>query len=240
MTDDNENAGKGFARRVTSGNLDTLRQLLRAPTTTGKGAAGTPATPAPSKPEPPEVSAARAMFAGKSIKVPNWFSSAGSGAPGAVKQRVATSVVASPQGTAPPKLPSKPVWTKTLSKTDAQRQTGHPTGDLRLMKAGHKIDQTTFFRYAVFGNLPWSTQPDGHEEALGTFDVTILGTHHGVHTLTLSHRPEGHADQQNYTTGLRWGSLAGLLRNQIDVTKKELRLYSLPAGGSADFAIEIA
>ncbi|MCB9602144.1 MAG: hypothetical protein H6722_10090 [Sandaracinus sp.] len=107
------------------------------------------------------------------------------------------------------------------------------------MKAGYPIDQTKFFRYQVFGNLIWSTQSDGHEEASGNFQVAILGHQYGIHSLTLSHRPDGHAGQQNYTTGLRWGSFTAVLRTQVDVTKRELRLYSLPPGGRSDFALEI-
>lgn len=238
MTNPKDDLGKGFVRQVTRENFDTLRHLLRAPgAPTGAVAVGGIAM----KVEAPEVTAARALFKGHGVKVPNWFSPAVGTASGSgpIPTQGPMGAPAPQSAHAPVALPSQPVWSKTLSKTDAQRQSGNKTGDLRLIKADQPIDQKTFFRFAVFGKLAWTTEPRGHEEATGTFDVTILGTHHGVLPLTLSHRPLGHADQENYTTGLRWGSLAGLLRSQIDVTKKQLRLYSLPNTAPADFAIEI-
>lgn len=135
--------------------------------------------------------------------------------------------------------PSDPVWTKTLSMTDAQRQDGNPTGDLRLVQAGYDIDQKTYFREVVFGALAWTPDANGHEQATATFDVRILGMDLGPADLTISYRPEGHADQGNYTTGLRWGDLLGTLRTRLDVTGRELRLYRNRAGGGATFAIEI-
>ena len=52
------------------------------------------------------------------------------------------------------------MWRKVLSRTDAQRQRGNQTGDLRLTQArfeyrGKAIDQTKYFRYEVFGSGKW-------------------------------------------------------------------------------------
>jgi hypothetical protein len=134
-------------------------------------------------------------------------------------------------------------WEKKLTATDAQRQIGNPTGDIRLTKAGWKvngklIDNTTYFRYVVFGGCNWTRKDEKVEEALVPFDVKILGKSYGVNTLVVSHKPSGEADQHNYTTGIQWGTLAYLTR-QVNLTNKLLRLYAPPAGREEPYFIEI-
>lgn len=138
-------------------------------------------------------------------------------------------------------MPNTLIWNKKLSATDAQRQDGHPTGDLRLTKAGRDINQCTYFRHDIFGHLHWASDQHGHEQATESFRVILLGEDHGVFDLTLSHRPDGHAEQNNYTTGLRWGeTLRDLLHNQVDVTEKEVRISRVPEGeGNARFLLEV-
>jgi len=162
------------------------------------------------------------------------------------------------------------LWRKKLSRTDAQRQDGHHTGDLRLVQAAKPpnackcapdcpcrinlcsgpptpddynssaIDQTTHFRHSVFSHLAWrvvKTTP--HSEVAETdFDVTILGTHYGNRRLELSHKPDGEADQDNYTTNIRWGTLAAVIQ-QVDIHHRMFYLYSPPAGASVPFFIVI-
>lgn len=162
------------------------------------------------------------------------------------------------------------LWRKKLSRTDAQRQDGHHTGDLRLVQAAkpphacrcaddcpcksdqcdgpptsaehnsEAIDQTTHFRNDVFGHLPWTvakTTPYS-EVAETDFDVTILGVHVGNRRLELSHKPDGEAGQNNYTTNIRWGSLASVLQT-LDVHHRMFHLYGPPTGAATPFFIVI-
>lgn len=134
------------------------------------------------------------------------------------------------------------IWSKTLSLTDAQRQRGNPTGDLRLVQAEkdnpRHIDQTTHFRNNVFGELKWSAE-NNSETAEADFDVTICGQTYGVRTLTLSHKPSGEANQGNYTTNIRWGSLQALghILQDIDVSGRMFHLYAPIAGTTTFFMV---
>jgi HKD family nuclease len=138
------------------------------------------------------------------------------------------------------------VWQKVLlPASDVQRQTGHVTGGLRLTQAGwvvdgNTIDQATYFRNDVFGNLEWrewKTSPYS-ERVEADFDVYILGESYGVNQLAISHKPSGEARQGNYTTILHWGELAGTI-HQLNLIGKTLKLYSPPDGQVEPFIIEI-
>jgi hypothetical protein len=133
-------------------------------------------------------------------------------------------------------------WEKVLSKTDAQRQEGNPTGDIRLTQAkwkvnGRPIDQTTYFRNGVFREADWHRKNADVEEAPVEFNVNILGTDYGQHTLVVSQKPSGEASQGNYTTGIQWRDLMPVIR-RIDLTGRTLRLYDPPARSIA-FVLEI-
>lgn len=136
------------------------------------------------------------------------------------------------------------VWSKKLSLTDAQRQHGNPTGDLRLVQAQNyntrPIEQTTYFRDEVFGSLIWHAEKDEPfvEVAEVDFDITLMGTHYGNHILTVSHKPTGEAKQGNYTTNIRWGSFASILHS-IDISDRILRLYAPTAGSTTPFFIVV-
>lgn len=136
------------------------------------------------------------------------------------------------------------VWSKRLSATDAQRQQGHHTGDLRLVQAkkdnDQEIEQTTYFRDDVFGRLIWNVVKAAplSEVAEVDFDITILGRPYGNHILAVSHKPSGEADQGNYTTNIRWGSFAPTLQD-VDISDRMLRLYAPTAGTNTPFFIVV-
>jgi HKD family nuclease len=139
------------------------------------------------------------------------------------------------------------LWQKIdLPSSDAQQPNkGNPTGGLRLTQAGWTvngtvIDQTTYFRNDVFGNLKWGvwkTEPY-RENAVTSFVVYILGTDCGIHNLTISHKPSGEAGQGNYTTILHWGDLVETIR-QANIIGKTLSLYAPPSGQIEPYTIEI-
>jgi hypothetical protein len=126
------------------------------------------------------------------------------------------------------------LWQKQLTKTDAQRQQGNQTGDLRLTKAnffkdGAVIDHTTYFRHDVFANANWElTGKENKETCTLRAEVSVLGRFNGRTKFTISHRPSGEANQGNYTTGLRWGSwMNHILTNEIDCTGRTLQLLKI-------------
>lgn len=189
-----------------------------------------------------EIKRAAALFSGEPIRVP----------------RMSRAAIGPPTGGAGPRTPpatpkravSIPtgtiVWRKTLSATDAQRQPGNPTGDLRLTQArfrigGRYIDHASYFRESVFGDLQWTieNQTPLVEVAHVPFQITVLGVSLGVHTLKVSHKPTGEAHQRNYTTGIRWGTLATRIR-EANVEGRTLTLSAPPAGAENRFQIDIS
>lgn len=129
------------------------------------------------------------------------------------------------------------IWKKlALSQSDAQHVPSGTaiTANLKLSQARFKIndsfiDQKTYFRNQVFGNLNWvNTKPGNYsyEEVFCQFNITILGKNYGVLSLKLSHDPVRIADQGNTPTWLHWGeNLLPHLRD-INVTGKIFKLYS--------------
>lgn len=245
--------GSGFARRVTKANLQEFKVLLRQKSDPSADDANQDIpnnennTHAPS----PELAHAESLFLGTPISIKNIFPpKTNSILPGHDQNGDAGPPVAvAPVG---PVVPLPPVlkgilrWEKTLSKTDAQRQTGNVTGDLRLTQANFKvagsvIDQTTYFRHTVFPTGAWAIERAYPRVDICTIDfmVTILGKDYGLYQLIVSHKPSGEAGQGNYTTGLRWGNLRPILESVVNVTGKDFHLYAPPAGKNSPFFIEI-
>jgi HKD family nuclease len=129
-----------------------------------------------------------------------------------------------PQGPTPPvPRPARPPgsmatptvrWSKKLPKSDAHRPTAgsNPTGNVRLTKAGHPIDWTTFFRDDLFGDATWTQEPGTDKEvATIPFRVTVQGDDEGPHALLVSYVPHRESGQANHTTVLHWGELVPML-----------------------------
>lgn len=107
----------------------------------------------------------------------------------------------------------------------------NPTGGLRLVQDkfqvdGETIDQTTYFRENVFGDLTWAVvrQNPLVERAIGQFYVSISGENLGVFALEIRHKPSGEAGQHNYTTSISWGELSKNVRERR-LTGLSLKLY---------------
>jgi hypothetical protein len=129
------------------------------------------------------------------------------------------------------------LWRKPkFSASDAQKQLGNPVGGVRLVQAkweweGVRVNQTTFFRQVVFGDLDWTVgihPPKKQEVAVFRATVKILGQDYGVHELSVSHKPSGEAGQHNYTTMLHWKTLMETVR-KLNLVGKTLEFYA-PAG----------
>lgn len=140
------------------------------------------------------------------------------------------------------------LWEKSnLPASDVQQssQSTNPTGGLRLTQAKWRvdnevIDQTTYFRYDLFGQFEWSTgvhPPIKRETVVINFDVHILEFSYGIHEIIISHKPSGEAGQGNYTTILHWGELADTIKT-LNLIGRTFRLYA-PVDNSEIFVIEI-
>lgn len=109
-------------------------------------------------------------------------------------------------------------WFKKMSAADAQWPEGsntNPTGHLTLVQAKHPINRSSWFKDAFFGDENWKRVGKGKESTSVPFDVTILGTPYGVHSLNVTHTPTFEAGQSNRTTVLHWGTDVGaILRAQ--------------------------
>ena len=265
--------GQGFARRVSLDNLDKFAPLLGAKASgSSSSTSGAGKAAAEKAPPDPALRDAEALFDGETFESSLPFTRPGSGKSSATKQGATAQGAgagaastptggASASGTpAPPSAPSGGVpaspmgaadapahgrlrWEKDLSATDAQRQAGNPTGDIRLTAArwkegGKVINHTTYFRNDLFGGFRWVAKNTKVEEAVVPFDVTMLGKSYGVRNLTVSHKPSGEAGQHNYTTGLQWGDLMPVTKAH-DLTGRTIRIYDPPMGATTPFYIEI-
>ncbi|SEW24705.1 PLD-like domain-containing protein [Chitinophaga sp. YR573] len=139
------------------------------------------------------------------------------------------------------------VWQKlSLSRSDAQSvPTGtNGTGNLKLSQASFRlngvlINHNTYFRNQVFQHLGWArTKPTSttYEETICNFDVTILGTSHGLQPIKLSYDPIRISNQANTPSWLHWGNVLMSILQQTNVTGRTLNLYQL---GNQSFSIEI-
>lgn len=109
------------------------------------------------------------------------------------------------------------VWKKVLSASDAlqvNEGTAH-VGGVRLTQArfenpiGERIDQTSYFRN-LFSEYAWEPETgrrrnNDQEHAFVRMRIFLRGTDFGYRNFEISHKPSGEADQNNYTTILRWG-----------------------------------
>jgi HKD family nuclease len=138
------------------------------------------------------------------------------------------------------------LWEKNnLPASDVQRQLGNPTGGLRLTQAGweihgHPIDQTTYFRYDLFGHLNWTVgkYPPKRQQAVAIpFRLLILGKNFGVQEMIISHKPSGEAGQGNYTTMFHWGGLGDTIQ-ELNLVGKTFRIYA-PSGEGEPYTVEI-
>lgn len=129
-------------------------------------------------------------------------------------------------------------WVKrNLPEGDLQLLTTcNASGVLRLTQSRYGIDQTTYFRDSVFAHLNWRSI-DQKEMASAIFNLEIHGQNHGNFTLQLSHKPSWEAEQNNYTTGLHWGSAASKIQDR-SLIGKTLTLYEA-IGENYDYAIKI-
>ena len=101
-------------------------------------------------------------------------------------------------------------WCKRLSASDALQTSGgtNPTGKLRLGRAGHDIDQNTWFRDVLFGSQTWVAATRGtkrYEAAHVQFNVQMGNARPSRKTLLVDHAPHRAAGQHNVVTVLSWG-----------------------------------
>lgn len=142
------------------------------------------------------------------------------------------------------------VWQKKLPASDSLQVkpgTKH-VGGVRLTQASFKdingevIDQTTYFR-GLFDEYKWEREEGrnrraNQEHAFISMRLIIDEIDYGTRNFEVSHKPDGEAGQDNYTTILRWGrELNGFIQEQ-NITGKILRLYET-VGDEADYLIDI-
>lgn len=129
-------------------------------------------------------------------------------------------------------------WVKNnLPQGDLQLLTTcNASGVLRLTQSNYGIDQTTYFRNLVFGQLSWHSI-DNKEMASAIFKLETNGQNRGQFRLELSHKPSWESEQNNYTTGLHWGSAVSVVQDH-SLVGKTLTLYEA-IGESYDFLIKI-
>lgn len=130
------------------------------------------------------------------------------------------------------------MWVKTnIPPGDLQLLTTcNASGVLRLTQSRYGIDQTTYFKDTVFGNLTWRII-DGKEMASANFKIITHGIDKGIFRLNISHKLEWESEQGNYTTGLHWGSAVNVVKDH-SLVGKTLTLYRASEEG-CDYLIDI-
>jgi hypothetical protein len=257
-------SGDGFARRVTLATLGLFAPLLKKPRTPAAGeeredAADDLDEANDEDANDPEREAAEALFSGNAVPVGRPFDRMPSGEafgarpprpPGTPRR---SGRIKEPTrgetNTLPGVRPRGPLlWLRRgLPASSVQRQSGNPTGGLRLVQAGFTdatgapIDQTTYFRNDAFGRLAWGVgrQKPYREDAFATFRVFLLGADYGVHNLRVSHKPTGEAGQNNYTTILHWGDLGGTVYD-LNLVGRTVSIFGPPPGQNSPFVLEVA
>jgi len=151
------------------------------------------------------------------------------------------------ENTEHPNSRGKLVWTRRkLPSSSVQGGSvgTNPTGGLRLvqddyMVKGIKIDQTIYFRHALFGKYNWKEIRKNPfvEASTIPFEVTIFNKFIGKFELEVRHKPSGEAGQGNYTTSISWGILGEEIRS-LNLTGKRLDLYK-PKSKGHPFVISI-
>jgi hypothetical protein len=248
--------GQGFAKRITSKNLERFKLFLK--TRDQKDSSIAPDETQDSDAtnggeQDPELKKLESEFDGKRISIKLPFKPPPivrpkdkSKAAVAAKAAAVSAGVAAPQAA---KVAFGPlIWEKPkLPKSDAQQVKAgtHAVGGLRLTQSGFKvsgkvINQTKYFRESIFNNLNWKkikTKPLV-ETAECEFQIKVLGNDLGLHNLTIRHKPSGEAGQGNYTTLISWQKVSGQIQ-KANIAGKTLRLYGPPAGQKSPFLIEV-
>jgi hypothetical protein len=247
--------GQGFARRVTLDNLERFAPLLGKKGSADESASDTHSEKATRKEisTNPALRDAKSLFEGEPTQVSIPFKPYSSRKSRSKSTYAKSSKSAKAANGTAPILPSTSAinsathgpqrWEKLLTATDAQRQKGNPTGDIRLTaskweEGGSLIDHTKYFRHDLFGGFTWTQKNKWVEEASIPVDLTILGKHYGVLELTVSHKPKGEAGQRNYTTGIQWGKLSRITK-QKNLKGRTLKLFGPPKGATEPFFIEV-
>lgn len=126
------------------------------------------------------------------------------------------------------------VWQRRklpASSVQKSKMGTNPTGGLRLVQddfevEGKKIDQTTYFRNALFGVYDWTIikQNPLVEVTKVPVKIYIFDEDFGTHLLEIRHKPSGEASQGNYTTSVSWGEMGEIVREK-DLEGRRLSLY---------------
>lgn len=248
--------GEGWVEEVTKENLDQFKPILReasesdASAGPGAGGQGQTGDAGADASEPNGTSLPEGLFDGERFPVtvgrnrPTRTSRPTRQSDRQQQEDEAPAPAGGPTGATAGRGPL--LWRKpSLSATDAQRQTGHPTGSMRLTQAewrvgGSVIDQTSYFRNDVFGNLDWEvgSRDPYREDAEAQFELTVRGSTLGQHELLITDKPSGEAGQGNYTTALHWRGLVERIR-RLNVEGEPFELYGPPPGQDEPFFIVI-
>ncbi|MBM4020042.1 MAG: hypothetical protein FJ288_17280 [Planctomycetes bacterium] len=106
-------------------------------------------------------------------------------------------------------------WSKKLSRSDVNKNAQNIRNLMSLTKA-RLIDDLDFFRNVFFSDAAWRrTTISGHAAEIADVELNVKVPSKRTRLLTLQvvHAPHREAGQHNYHTSIRWGPLAGELRN---------------------------
>lgn len=129
-------------------------------------------------------------------------------------------------------------WSKDISRSDAQRRAGHQSAALALTQGHyrHLIDQTTYFRTAMFGDETWETEKSpGRKPVDATYvpmRVNVDGVDHGELEFRIAHAPHRESKTNSPTTYIHLEPLLPLF-TQTDMTGKTVEVERFEDGSYA-------
>lgn len=134
-----------------------------------------------------------------------------------------------------------PIWSKRLSRTDAQQETtGGIVPYLRLTKSSLTTeDFQTWFRDTFFANQNWQAGMFGREsveQATIPFAVSINGVQIGTQNMLVTH---GAARQDSHNTPNTWLHWSDQLQTMLELNDMSGRMVTLTHNPNGTFSLDI-
>jgi hypothetical protein len=111
-------------------------------------------------------------------------------------------------------------WWKQLTMSDVMRKppTSHQRNHVILNRAGHPIDQKTWFRNVFFAPVAWRDESMRSGKPIEVVDIPlqvfINEVSRGEYSIRFDHAEHRIANQNNAPTWLQWSGLTELIRSQ--------------------------
>lgn len=126
------------------------------------------------------------------------------------------------------------VWSKIMSRTDAQQKTGgYPVQYLRFIKGKNPQDNQSWFRNTFFSGQVWTPGVHGRnavEECTVPMNVIIDGAHKGMRDFRITHDHNRKKNNSTPNTYLHYDNATVTDLRTLNITGKIAKIDQLPSG----------